>query len=228
VNRRAFEECVAHASAELQQGAAADAARHYREALQLNPKSAELQFRLGQCFLNQTNTVAARQYFQTALDLDELIFRADSKLNNLIRAAAVQWAQRGITLCDAETELAKSGPTGLPGREFFCEHVHLNFDGNYRLGLLWAEKLLSLLPPAVVRAAKSGWASQEICERRLGLSDWNRASTIEEMVKRMRRPPFARQIDNDRRLEEFQVQLAVLHRRMAATPLSEARDRYTE
>src|SRR5262249_37579086 len=100
VNRRAFEECVAHASAELQQGAGADAARHYQEALQLNPKSAELQFRLGQCFLNQTNTVAARQYFQTALDLDELMFRADSKLNNLIRAAAVQWAQRGITLCD--------------------------------------------------------------------------------------------------------------------------------
>ena len=28
-----------------------------------------------------------------------------------------------------------------PGDETFYEHVHFNFDGNYRLGKMWAEQI---------------------------------------------------------------------------------------
>ena len=45
-----------------------------------------------------------------------------------------------VIACDsAQDALAQASASGIAGRESFFEHVHFNFTGNYRLGLLWAE-----------------------------------------------------------------------------------------
>jgi len=225
-DRASYERYLAEGSAAVEKGAWGEAERNYRQAAQLNPRSAELQFRLGECLLGQANPTAARDHFQAALDHDTLVFRADSRINDLILSAGRQFARRGVVLCDAEAEVAKNSPMNIPGRELFYEHVHFNFDGNYRLAVTWAEQMLSMLPAAVLQGGRTTWPSQETCERALGLTDWNRISTIEEMIRRMQLPPFSEQIGNGPRLARFKAQAEEVRRRMAATPVPEATDVY--
>ncbi len=226
--RAKLETCVSRASAAAARGAWPEAAQDFELAAELNPLSADWQFRLGECELRQTNSSAAREHFQAALDRDELIFRADSRINQMIRSAAREFAGRNVALCDAEGELAAGSPGNIPGRELFYEHVHLNFEGNYRLARAWAEHALTILPPEVLRGGAAGWASKETCERWLALTDWNRVSVIEEIIGRLRRPPFTGQFENDKRLAAFRSQVAELRRRMAATPAPEARKIYLD
>jgi len=103
---------------------------------------------------------AAREQFQRACDDDALPFRADSRINGIIREIGRQMGGPGLVSCDAAASLPEAGK--IPGQETFYEHVHFNFDGNYLLALLWADQAERLLPGDVKNKAKGGWASQEI------------------------------------------------------------------
>ena len=128
------------------------------------------------------------------MDYDALPCRADSRINGLISEAARRLARSGarsrFAFCDAASALAAGSPVGVPGQESFYEHVHLNFDGNYRLARAWAANVETLLPPAITSRATGPWASQERCERLLGLTDWNRLSVFQEIARRARASPL--------------------------------------
>jgi len=224
--KRHLDLCAQAAGAETT-GNFAEAKRLYELAVALSPDSAELQFRLGRCCLRVDEAKAALGHFQQAVDLDSLPFRADSRINGLIREAGRRFAGPDLALCDAAAILADASPMGIPGQELLYEHVHLNFDGNYRLALAWAEGLQQLLPPALARRAGS-WASQEVCERRLGLTDWNRLSVFEEIGRRLTVPPFTAQLDNARRIETTRVQTEAIRQRTTSAALEPARAIYTE
>ncbi len=230
--RAAYEQLCAQASAAEAQGNFAEAARAYEQAGRLCPGSAELQFRLGTCQERLGNTAAARRAFGLAVDCDALPCRADSRINGLISEAGRRFggsaARSGFAFCDAASALAADSPAGIPGQESFYEHVHLNFEGNYRLARAWAAKVETLLPPALAARAAGPWASQERCERLLGLTDWNRLSVIEEIARRLKHPPFAAQLDNTRRLEALQAAVRELERRIAAASPAQAREVYLE
>ena len=112
------------------------------------------------------------KHFQKACDCDALVFRADSRINDIIRDTARQMGGPGLALCDAAASLPEPGK--IPGVETFYEHVHFNFDGSYRLARLWAAQAERLLPDSVKTQSRGQWISQEVCEARLGLTDWNR------------------------------------------------------
>ena len=216
------------------QGQFAEAARDYEQAAKLDPLPAEVQFRWGRCLLQLTNDSAARQHFQAACDLDALPFRANSRLNGAIADTARQWERRresgatGVVLFDAAAWITNADSASIPGQEAFYEHVHFNFDGNYRLALGWAEQVARLLPAAITRSAAGGWASQELCERRLGLTDWNRAIVVEGMIRRMKQAPLSAQFNNDHRVAALQSRVGDLRRRMDAAGAAQARDVYQE
>ena len=216
------------------QGQFAEAARNYEQAATLDSLSAEVQFRWGHCLLQLTNNNAARQHFQAACDLDALPFRADSRLNGLITEAARHWESRleagptGVVLSDAAGWIASADSAGIPGQGTFYEHVHFNFDGNYRLALGWAEQVARLLPAAMIRSVALGWASQELCERRLGLTDWNRAIVVEGMIRRMKQAPLSAQSNNGQRVAALQSGVDDLRRRMDAAGAAQARQVYLE
>jgi len=206
----------------------AAAAEHFEGAVAADPQWAEAHYRLGQCLARLGRTAAARASFETARDLDALPFRADSRLNALIREAASRRAGAGLRFVDAEATLAALGSEGIPGQEVFYEHVHLNNAGNYALARAWAEAVSGWLPVAWREAGRPAWASQETCERRLGLTDWNRVAVLEEVLARLGQPPFPAQANHQQRLEQLQAALSALRKHLTPTNASAARALYLD
>jgi tetratricopeptide (TPR) repeat protein len=172
-----------------------------------SPAHAEAQFRLAEQELTGPDATAAVVRFGQARDADAMPFRADSRLNGAARRVATQWAARGVEWVDAVEVLARSAPDGVPGGESFHEHVHLNFDGNYRLARMFADQVAPGLPGAVTNRAAAAWATQEVCERRLGLTDWNRSAVLESMLGRVVEAPYTSQLHADDRLQRIRAEL---------------------
>ena len=192
------------------------AAQLYAAAAQLDGTVAELQYRWGECLLAQNHIPGAREHFQLACDDDALPFRTDSRINGLIKRAGREFSGPNLDLFEADSDLATNGPAPIPGEETFYEHVHFNFDGNYRLARAWAEQVQRFLPEPIQSHAASAWASQETCEQRLGLTDWNRSLVIQSVIQRLRQPPLSTRLDNTRQIQSFDGQLKELQRQMEA------------
>ena len=96
------------------------------------------------CYTRPTPPPQGR-IFNCALDADALPFRADSRINGILIAAAKKHAGQKLGLCDAAGVLAAAAPEGVTGEESFYEHVHLNFDGNYLLARAWAGQIQTQL-----------------------------------------------------------------------------------
>jgi tetratricopeptide (TPR) repeat protein len=208
------------------QGNFAEALTNYMKAAELSPNYAELQYRLGQYFLANTNSKAAQLSLVRARDLDTLPFRADSKLNQCITQTAERYASDGVDYVDAERVLGPLSPDTIPGEESFYEHVHLNPDGNYQLARTFAEYVAKRLPANITRQRRPNWAVPEVCAKSLGLTDWNRAAILEEMLRRLSEAPFSGQFDSDARLRRFASQLAQIKARMLPGAVATARSVY--
>lgn len=75
--------------------------------------------------LKEGKTDEAYELFRKSADLDEHPVRAFSRYNDIIRQVA---SQRGAYLADAEAVFRSMGD-GIPGNEFFLDHVHLKSEG---------------------------------------------------------------------------------------------------
>ncbi len=207
----------------------AAAARALTDAVKLDPTSAELEFRLAENLSRAGAGAEAREHYQQARDDDALPFRTDSRINQLIRAEAQprgETAQRALSYVDAEGALAQASRGGVPGEEWFYDHVHFNFAGNYFLALTWAKAIESLLPASEKNHATATWPSEPACERRLGLTDWNRVGVLQEVVSRLERPPFAPQPGNGERIAAYQATIAQLRNGMDTNKIQAARQLY--
>jgi tetratricopeptide (TPR) repeat protein len=225
VDRAQFDQLFAHGVQAENQSNFPEAVKQFELAAKLDPQNAELQYRLGQSLLALGNTDDAREHLQRACDDDALPFRADSRINAIIGNEQPKAGSGNLTCFDAAAALAAGTPDKIVGAETLFEHVHFNFDGNYRLGRAWAEQVGKILPNAISqKAATNDWETQAMCERRLGLSDWNRALVIQSVVERMQLPPLSSQLGNDMRMNHLQAGLTRLHSQMnlAAAATSKA------
>jgi tetratricopeptide (TPR) repeat protein len=182
-------------------GIARESAGNYREALKqyaeaavIDPQYAELQFRMGSCHLALTNSDQALREFELARDFDALAFRADTRINQIIKDSADAYAGRGVYFLEADRTLARNSPEKIPGNELFYEHVHLNFDGNYLLGRAFAEQTAKLLPKSIAAHGQNEWVSSEFCNRRLAVSSWDRSRVWQEILSRVSELPFTEQL----------------------------------
>jgi Tfp pilus assembly protein PilF len=179
----------------------------YQQAAHVASQSPELQFHLGECFLKAANIEEARRHFVLARDLDALPFRADSRINRIIAETANHYANQRVFFLDAEQALAAGSANFIPGEEYFYEHVHLSFAGNYRLAQVLAEQAAHCLPSGRVAGQRSDWADEATCARRLALTDCNRQSVLEEIKRRLADAPFSNQAGHEARLERVERQL---------------------
>jgi tetratricopeptide (TPR) repeat protein len=172
-----------------------------------------------------SNVVAAHARFSQARDDDALPFRTDSRLNAIIEEAGRAHATQGVHLFDA---VAAMSAIGIPGDESFYEHVHFNFDGNYRLARALAETIVKQLPASIVQRATGEWATQERCERNLGLTDWNRRDVFDNVVRRLAQPPFTGQPENMARANRWRARLNEVRKQLTVTNATTARAVYVE
>ena len=191
----------------------------YQSAAEIDDQYADLLFRWARCSLDPGQTEPATHRFRQARDLDALQFRTDSQLNELIRRAAAERADRKVRFFDAEAWFAAHSPHGVPGSEFFLEHVHFNPEGNYLLARALAEQIVNTLDlaPAAGRqngsnqaapaAADPPWLSLDDCLRTLGFTEWNRHDLLSRILERMEQPPFTQQIDHEKQIQDLRQQI---------------------
>jgi tetratricopeptide (TPR) repeat protein len=226
-NRAQFDKLMSEARQLQAQNNFAEAAQKFSQAAGLDPQFPELQFRWGECLLALTNFADARGHYQMACDVDALPFRADSRINGVIQKTAERFASDQFRFFDAAAVLAANTVEDLCGQETFYEHVHFNFDGNFRLGRAWAEQVEKMLPPEISsRAVTNQWVSREACERRLNLTDWNRAAVTTMMIDRLQHSPLSEQFNNAERMQVLRQESKVLRQRMDPASAQKAEEIY--
>jgi tetratricopeptide (TPR) repeat protein len=179
----------------------------YEQAAKIDPRFADLQFRMGRCDLALTNDGQARRELELARDDDALDFRSDTRINSAIREAAERHAGQGVYLLDAAGAVAQSSSQGIPGLELFFEHVHFNFAGNYLLALNFAGQVKKLLPASVTATDAGNWASAELCNNRLAVTVWDRLGVWQRVLRLVTLPPFTGQFNHDAMLKIYEAKL---------------------
>jgi tetratricopeptide (TPR) repeat protein len=87
----------------------------------------------------------AWKFYRRACDLDEMRFRADSRVREVQREVVAEMATKDVVLVDADIWLHEGNPGLLTDRDFFLEHVHLTFEGRVAVAALMVDGLASLL-----------------------------------------------------------------------------------
>jgi len=205
-----------------------DALACYTQAAAIDPQYAELHFRAGRCQLALTNSSQALHEFELARDEDTLAFRADGRINQIIKDSADRPANQGVYFLDAARMLAQNSPAEIPGNELFYEHVHLNFAGNYLLGLAFAEQVAKVLPQSILAQGKTGWASAELCDQRLSVSPWDRFRVWQDNYSRVSEPPFTDQLNDVPRAKFYMAKLKELNSQMTEETRGQSRATYIE
>jgi tetratricopeptide (TPR) repeat protein len=189
-----------------EEGRTAEASEFFRQAAKVDDTYAEAEFRRGQCSLALGQDAEALRQFALACDQDTLRFRADSRINEIIRRAASNREKDGAELVDSEAVLAQQSPHGLSGEEFLYEHVHLNFEGNYLVARALAERVARDLPAG----AEHPWPTADDCARRLGWNDFTRRAAEKEILSRLNDPPFKEQANNRQQYQRLLRQIEQL------------------
>lgn len=152
------------------------------EAVRLSPMHAEARYRYA-VVLQDGGDPEAAEHFALARDLDTLRFRADSRINALVR----ELGGGATRLVDAAKEMGGRGA-------YFFEHVHFTFQGNYQLARTCF--------PAVAEALGLPPASppgQESVAQALGYNDLGRLTQLATIVGMTSEAPFTAQWKHEER-----------------------------
>ena len=197
-------------SALMQKGTELEGSRSYPEAMQaylaakqIDDQYAELEFRIARCLWMMGDYGTAKEHFSRARDLDALRFRADSRINEINRAAA---ASEGAELVDADAVLAGGSPNGITGSELVYEHVHLTAEGNYLLARAMYEKIASKLNAGGQQVSAADVPSQAECEQRLAFTGHDHIRIAREMWQRLQKPPFTNQLNHSEQALRLAIQ----------------------
>jgi tetratricopeptide (TPR) repeat protein len=181
----------------------AEALRFFQDAEKIDDTFAELHFRESECCQTLGQYAGALRHFTLACDQDVLRFRADSRIENIIR----QQARGPVKLADAQGAMVAESPHGLVGDEFLYEHVHPNFAGNYVIARAIADQVADWIPG---QSNIGSWPSAEACAKRLAWTDLSRREGDIDILSRLNDPPFTQQLNHDaevRRLRQEVEQL---------------------
>lgn len=184
-------------------GAFAEALQSYTAAAQIDDQFAELHFRMARCEWALGDFDAAKKSYVRARDLDTLRFRADSRINGVIRTVGAS-SGTGVRLLDAESLFAGESHNGIIGGELLYDHVHLTPLGSYLLARAAFENILPLLPVGMRGTAQTIEPLTEAeCERLLAFTAHDRARVASEMAGRLQRPPFTQQLNHLEQIESL-------------------------
>jgi len=223
----AFARWLKAGEAAEQRGAASEAIAAFRQAQTLAGSNctmhAALSYQLGRCELALGNVDAARTWFNAALESDTLRFRADRELNAIITGTE---AGPSLAVVDAAGRLAAQSFNQIPGAEFFYEHVHLTFEGNYQLARALFDDVARALPAGVTNGAAAGFPTLEDCARRLAWTDGERLQVFSEVRQRLQQSPFSAQSGHAARDADWARRIAELGTRVTPQAFPDLNEQY--
>lgn len=198
---RTWSELVQHAQALETSGSYSEALKLYLDAAKLDDQYAELQFRIARCYWNLGDYTSAKQHYELARDHDTLRFRADSRINEVIRNVATNSGPR-VQLLDAQSLFSALSRNGIIGSELLYDHVHLTPVASYLLSRSAFQQIAVTLP-AAANAGRIEPPDEDECERLLAFTAHDRARVAAEMVERLQRPPFTGQLNHSEQLQNL-------------------------
>jgi tetratricopeptide (TPR) repeat protein len=189
----------------------------YLAAAAIDETHADLQFRLGECYWTLGEFEKARQHYVRARDLDTLRFRADTRINEIIRDVVAGRRDEGVVLVDAEKALGDQSRRGIPGREFFHEHVHMTFKGNDVLARALLAAVEDLLPRWIRnrRGPAAGPPDEAAIAADLAYNDWAlRRIKVKMCRAKSSEAPFTNQLYLEERVERMRAELREIETRL--------------
>jgi len=212
-------------------GIAAESDHQYESAIELflaaarlDDHYAELEFRLARSYEALGKFDDARRHYALARDWDAMEFRADSKINEIIRQTAANRQNGSLTLVDAEQVFSEnaSGACGFPGENFFHDHVHFNFDGDYLLA--------KTLFPAVVAALGKTPApvpSRTECAEALAFTKWGELQIDAGVIASGNQPPYLDQLEHAQRQARNEQAISARRQQFTQADLQQAAATFT-
>lgn len=211
-----------------EQGKYAQAVERFLQAASIDPDYAELHYRLGKCYWAMWDFDTARAHYRKALELDTLRFRADKRINDIIRRVAGGRSGQGIHLADSLRVLEENSPEKTPGQELFYEHVHLNFRGTYLVSRAVFGQVQQALPAWVVqRASGNAILKEQECKRRLAYTGLDRLIIAKGLLEQLQQAPFTNQLYVSEQTDKLAAEVKQLeHRYTRGRDLQEALAQY--
>ncbi len=206
----------------------AQAVEYYLAAEAIDGHFADLHFRLGSSLYAVGQYEKAGERFILACRYDALRFRADSEINRIIKSVADKKKDNNIYFADALRVFEEGSSKSIVGDEFFYEHVHLNFSGNYVIAKTVFEQIEKLLPATMKNKAIEGKAlTEEDCKNLLAFTGWDKYGTeriiLDEYISR---PPFTNQLYHNRQIEKLKNKIESLRDSLTERDLSGCADIY--
>lgn len=112
----------------------------FQEAVSIDPRHADSLFQLGKSLESRGRYVLAQERYEQALDEDVCPLRAPSSIQGIVRRVA---RERRVPLVDFHHLVSEQAPHGIPGYDFFVDHVHPNLRANRLLAVELARKLVA-------------------------------------------------------------------------------------
>ncbi len=181
-----------------------EAVELYLKASDIDETYADLQYRLGQCYWQLGDYRKAKAQFIKARELDTLRFRADNRINEIVRSISNENIFKDTYLVDAVEAIDQISPYNTPGEELFYEHVHFNFSGNYFLAKLMFNQITKILPGDINKmAANNPVPTLNECISRLAFTDYDKHRVLRSNLDDMYvKPPFINQIEHETWIKE--------------------------
>jgi tetratricopeptide (TPR) repeat protein len=175
-----------------------DAIAHFQAALAINPDYADTHFRLATAFENIGQFQQAKAHYQRALDLDALRFRADTRINEIVRRVAAGSDDDTVSFVDSAAAAEQASQPFQPGWNLFLEHVHYDFAGNH---VIAAEISRSIMGRLTGTDAYQPLPAVEVA-RRVGFPNFDTIEEIRNLQGMIEHPPFPGQ-SNYVELQQF-------------------------
>jgi len=187
-----------------------DAVGRYLAAGDIDDVYADLQYRLGRCYWAMAEYEKAWERYIQARQLDALRFRADSRINEIIRQVVNDRISEGVYLVDAVKVFEENSPNGIPGEELFYDHVHLTFSANYLVAKILFDQVEMILPERITSKEADDYPllTEDECANHLAYTDWDRYKIAYDVLNSsIKNPPFTNQLYHAERIEQMEQTL---------------------
>jgi len=208
-----------------------EAAKLYLQAAEIDDSYADVQFRLGRCYWSMGDYEKARAGYVRARESDTLRFRADTRINEIVRDTAGNKTADGVYLVDAVKVFEENSPRQTPGEELFYEHVHMNFKGNYLLAGAIFEQVQKILPERIksYRADDLPFPTEAECAQDLAYTDWDRCNIAEKVLNDyITQAPFTNQLYHNQRVKRMELQIDAYKAAISPEIINEVEAQYRQ